>query len=450
MSGSYCVAVFGGAVAGSEAANQLAKSGINVVVFEQNALPYGKIETGLPKWHIKLRDKQEEKIDSRLDNPQVFFVPNCVLGRDIEFDDVVNNWGFNAILLATGAWKDRPLPLEGIENYLGKGFYYQNPFVQWFNLYHDPAYDGPQFEIQDGAIIIGGGLASIDVAKILMIETFRYSAEKRGKKMDTNTIEHLGLPKAAERLGIDFDNLNLKGCTIYYRRRIIDMPLSPWPESELEEDIQKCYDVRKKIVQLASEKFLFKMQQCYSPLKTIVENGRLTGLIMRRNKIENGSVIPLADITETVKTPLTISSIGSIPEPIPGISQTGEKFNIEDEFSGKLKGFENVFALGNAVTGKGNIKESQGHGRQVSESLIKNYLGIQNEDENREMEIKTGIEKQMGPVNRLIKQSKPLSGDQLDYIIKKVKNLQQKAGYDGNYMKWIGKHLPARLEKMEL
>ena len=29
--------------------------GINVVVFEQNIRPYGKIEDGLPKWHVKLQ-----------------------------------------------------------------------------------------------------------------------------------------------------------------------------------------------------------------------------------------------------------------------------------------------------------------------------------------------------------------------------------------------------------
>ena len=60
--GHHFVAIFGGAVAGSEAAYQMAKRGIRVVVFDQNTLPYGKIEDGLPKWHEKLRDKEEAKI----------------------------------------------------------------------------------------------------------------------------------------------------------------------------------------------------------------------------------------------------------------------------------------------------------------------------------------------------------------------------------------------------
>ncbi len=60
-SGHHYVVVFGGAVAGSEAASQLAERGIRVIVFDQNALPYGKIEDGLPLWHVKLHDKRRAK-----------------------------------------------------------------------------------------------------------------------------------------------------------------------------------------------------------------------------------------------------------------------------------------------------------------------------------------------------------------------------------------------------
>ena len=70
MRPTHYVAVFGGAVAGSEAAFQLSQKGIRVAVFEQNALPYGKIEAGLPKWHHKLRDRQEKIIDEKKSSKQ--------------------------------------------------------------------------------------------------------------------------------------------------------------------------------------------------------------------------------------------------------------------------------------------------------------------------------------------------------------------------------------------
>ena len=59
---NFYIAVFGGAVSGSETAYQFASRGIKTVVFDQQTLPYGKIEDGLPKWHSKLRDKEEGRI----------------------------------------------------------------------------------------------------------------------------------------------------------------------------------------------------------------------------------------------------------------------------------------------------------------------------------------------------------------------------------------------------
>lgn len=449
MNDKYCVAVFGGAVAGSEAVEQMTQNGVHVILFEQNAIPYGKIESGLPKWHIKLRDRQEEKIDTKLDQEQVHYIPNCKLGDDIDFNDVAQEWDLNAVLLATGAWKDRPLPVPGIENYIGKGFYYQNAFVQWFNQMHDPAYSGASFDIQENAVIIGGGLASIDVAKILMIETFRKAIQKIGKDLDTITIERIGLPAAAEKLEVNLDELNLKPCRIYYRRRIVDMPLSPAPVTAEPQEIQKAQSVREKIVKLAQNKFLFKLIDCHGPKELIIEEGQLKGMVMQKHKVENDKLITIAGALEKVYTPLIISSIGSLPEPIPGIKTIGEKFDLADAQSGKLSGFDNVFALGNAITGKGNIKESQKHGRRVSEAIIRDYLGVFGKDEHSsDYDFKTDIAEQMEPVNRFIKDSKPVSEAAFNSIMKKVKELQVKAGYTNDYKAWIKAHLPLRLENI--
>jgi len=449
MADKYCVAIFGGAVAGSEAVDQMVKNGIQVVVFDQNALPYGKIESGLPKWHIKLRDKQEQKIDERLKQPNVHYVPLCQLGKDISFKDIAQDWGFSAILLATGAWKDRIFPIKEIEEFLGNGFYYQNPFVQWFNWYHDPSYSGTKHKIEENAVIIGGGLASIDVAKILMIETFKAALDKIGHEMDTITIERLGLKKAAESIGVSLDDLNLKNCKIYYRRRIIDMPLSPDPVTNDADDFKKSHTVRQKIVNLAQDKFQFEVVECYGPKEIITQNGNLTGLLMQKNKIIDNKAIPIENELFEIKTPLVVSSIGSIPEMIQGINSDGEKFELEDPATGKLKGFENVFALGNAITGKGNIKESQKHGRNVSESIIKDYLGVNDNDNHKsDYEFKTGIQEQLRPVSSYIEQSEPIKEELLNKILDRVRVMQEKVGYS-DYNKWIKNNLPVRLENMK-
>ena len=80
---SHCVAVIGGAVAGAEVAGTLASRGVEVAVFEQNPRPYGKIEDGLPRWHVALREKEYEAIGENLSKPGVHFVPRTRIGKDV-------------------------------------------------------------------------------------------------------------------------------------------------------------------------------------------------------------------------------------------------------------------------------------------------------------------------------------------------------------------------------
>src|SRR5690349_16466084 len=109
----YFVAIVGGAIAGSVAAEILADRGIQVAVFEQNKRPYGKIEDGLPRWHLEQRKQEYANIDARLKKPGVFFIPATRLGRDVKFEDLCANWGFSAVILANGAWRDREIGVPG-------------------------------------------------------------------------------------------------------------------------------------------------------------------------------------------------------------------------------------------------------------------------------------------------------------------------------------------------
>ncbi|MBT8258477.1 MAG: NAD(P)-binding protein, partial [Bacteroidia bacterium] len=131
--GKHYVAIIGGSISGSEAAAVLSKNGFRVVVFEMNAMPYGKIEDGLPSWHIKLRDRQQREIDKKLDQENIRFVPMVKIGEHISFKDLIENWGFTAVIIANGAWKDRTFPIEGIEKFRDNGLIYQNDFIYWFN-----------------------------------------------------------------------------------------------------------------------------------------------------------------------------------------------------------------------------------------------------------------------------------------------------------------------------
>jgi ferredoxin--NADP+ reductase len=442
----HFVAVFGGAVAGAEATAQLSSRGIRVAVFEQNPLPYGKIEDGLPKWHVKLRDKEEQKIDEKINHPNVHYIPCTKLGEDVHFEDIVNNWGFSAVLLATGAWRDRPLPVANVEKYLNRGFYLQNPFVAWFNHSHEPDYEGPHYEVQDNAVVVGGGLASLDVVKILIIETVQKALKERGHDVDMFRLEREGVAKILDKVGLTLKDLGLKGCTLYYRRRVIDMPISPAPPKDAPpEKWEKAQQVRQKIMNNFQSKYLFDFKEQHIPVDLIVENDRLAGLVFQRTEIVDGRPKPIPGSETEVRTPLVISSIGSIPERIPSIPVEGEIFRIEDEETGQLEGFENVFALGNAVTGRGNIKESFKHGRQVAQWVMDNYLNWSEEDYQK---FKEELEKNGKNIESIASNKKLFFADEIKTIMTKVQKRQKEVGYDGGYEKWRDKHLCTRLEKM--
>ena len=444
-SGHHFVAIFGGAVAGSEAAYQMAKRGFRVVVFDQNTLPYGKIEDGLPKWHEKLRDKEEAKINEKLSLPNVQFVPNAKLGENINFQDIAQNWGFSAVLLATGAWKDRPLPVDGIDQYIDKGLYYQNPLVYWFNHYHEPTYQGQQFELTDDAMVIGGGLASLDVVKILMIESVQKALRERGHEVDMFTLDR-SISKVLDELGYTLEDLGLKGCTLFYRRRDIDMPLSPLP-TDTPEQLAKAQGVRKKIMDNFLSKYLFRFEPCWAPVDKVVEGDQLIGMVFQKTKIENGKVIPVDGELKEFRSPLIISSIGSLPEKIPGIPDRGATFAVNEDECCRLEGYENVFALGNAVTGRGNIKESMVHGREIALGVMDQHLDWQEEDYENWLRASEGqIEQQVSSISDRIEHQQFLSEEVINNIQEKIQALQQSTGYPGNFMEWVAKNLPERLE----
>src|ERR1700686_2109148 len=77
---AHIVAVIGAATSGSEIARILAERRAIVIVFEQNPRPYGKIEDGLPRWHVKQRRDEYEEINRRLDHPNIEFVPMTRMG----------------------------------------------------------------------------------------------------------------------------------------------------------------------------------------------------------------------------------------------------------------------------------------------------------------------------------------------------------------------------------
>jgi ferredoxin/flavodoxin---NADP+ reductase len=443
----YVVAVIGGATAGAETASMLADREAIVVVFEQNVRPYGKIEDGLPRWHVKLRQKEYATVNEKLDRPEVHFVPQTKIGRDIDFRALATEWGFTAIILAVGAWKDRPLPIEGAERYVDRGLVYQNPFIHWFNDFSEGGDSGPPYQVEDGAIVVGGGLASIDVMKVLQIETVRLALERRGIREDMLHLEHAGIPDTLAAHGLSWESLGLKGATLFYRRRIEDMPLTDIPEDADAARREKFEATRRRIVEKAMQKYLFRVQPQRVPVGLLVEGDRLVGLRFQQTQITDGRVLPVPGATEDVRAPLVISSIGSIPAPLPGIPQRGEVYDFTDLELGRIAGYDTVFGAGNAVTGKGNIIASRRHSIQVGTHVIEQFLGLGSDGHQGE---EAALDSITGPVDESVEKiatwvrnRPPLATDQVEAILRRVRARQEAVGYTGSYREWISRAAPS-------
>lgn len=440
----HVVVIIGGAVAGSEAAALCAERGILAVVVEQNDRPFGKIEDGLPRWHEKLRVKEYQQIGVNLRKPGVLFLPRTRLGRDLHLEQLTRDWGVNAVLLASGAWRDRPL-FPDSDRYLGRGLVNQNALVYWYNHAHEEGYDGPRFEPRDDAIVIGGGLASIDVVKILNFELYKRALAERGIHTTTLELEHEGIPQLLAKHGLTQEALGVRGVTLYYRREKSAMPLASPPDNATPQQLEKTGQVRAKVMDKVIEKYLVRFQPNHAPVEPIVEGDRMVGVRFQRTRTVDGKLVNVEGELVDVRSPFIVSSIGSVPAALPGLPMKGELIDFESWDTGRVRGLPHVFGLGNALTGKGNIKESRKNAQEIGNALLKSYLGLGGQyslddahDEAREVAEAAIEEAQAQP---------RLSPTQLQRIVREVKQHWQRVGYDGDYERWIQRVMPRGKEE---
>ncbi len=452
---THYIAVIGGSIAGSEAASLLAKKGYRVAVFDQNPLPYGKLEDGLPMWHASLRDRQEAGIDDKLDHPNIRYIPLVQIGRDIPFDNLVKDWGFSAIILANGAWDDRRLSLERIHEFEGKNLIYQNPFLYWFNHKHEPGYKGPKVEIKNNAIVLGGGLASIDVVKIIMMElVIKALKEQHQIDIDIFTLEKKGVRSILEEHQLSLESLGIVPANLVYRRAAEDMPLAQ-AKDNTPERIEKARQTSKKLIEKYVDKFMFTFIPKAVLIDEIIEDDSFEGLVFRKVELEGRKMIPTEETFE-IRSKFVVSSIGSVPKKIEHLFYEGEQLKMRPETEYHVHGYDNVFAIGNAITGKGNIMSSKKHGKEMTAKIIDAHLEeMVNIDDHDALEekldahngaIRALVDKQVDEIEKEILTHELMSPEEIKELLKKTASLNKEHEFS-DYRRWIKEHKPVRLEE---
>jgi hypothetical protein len=281
---------------------------------------------------------------------------------------------------------------------------------------------------------VGGGLASVDVLKVLQIETVQAALARQGIDEDMHRLEMDGIPAVLEEHGLTWQRLGLEGATLYYRRRIEDMPLAEIPAEADDDKRRKLEATRRRILEKAVAKYCFHVEPLRVPVGLLVEGDRLAGIRFQRTRIEDGRAVPVEGDVEDVHAPLVVSSIGSVPEPMEGVTQEGLLYLWIDPHLGRLDGYDSVFSTGNVVTGKGNIVASRRHSKVVTAHVINDHLGVTN-----------GSGPSAASLVAQVQARAALDGDALGRLLRRVAARQEAVGFTGSYGQWIERMTPADL-----
>lgn len=156
------VAVVGSGPAGLTCAGDLAKLGYAVTVFEALHTPGGVLVYGIPEFRLpKALVRQEIATVEQLG---VTIIPDMVIGKCITLDELMEEEGFEAVFVGSGAGLPNFQKIPG-ENLLG--VYSANEFLTRINLmkaYDFPKYDTP-VKVGKVAAVIGGGNVAMDAAR---------------------------------------------------------------------------------------------------------------------------------------------------------------------------------------------------------------------------------------------------------------------------------------------
>ena len=153
------VAVIGSGPGGLTAAADLARYGYQVTLFESLHAAGGVLRYGIPEFRLprEILDREVEYV-RRLG---VNIETNVLVGKTVTLDELMNEEGFEAVFVATGAGLPYFLHIPG-ENL--SGVYSANEFltrVNLMNAYRFPEYRTP-VRVGKKTVVIGGGNTAMD------------------------------------------------------------------------------------------------------------------------------------------------------------------------------------------------------------------------------------------------------------------------------------------------
>lgn len=321
------VAVIGSGPAGLSCAGDLVLKGHQVTVLEALHEIGGVLVYGIPEFRLP-KDIVREEVDN-LRRMGVEFRTNVVVGRTVTVDELLEEDGYDAVFVATGAGLPMFLNIPG-EHLCG--VYSANEFLTRINLMKAnefPAYDNPVYDCRGKDVaVFGGGNTAMDAVR------------------------------TALRLGA-------RNAWILYRRSEAEMPARA-------EEVKHARD----------EGVQFGM--LINPLEFIGdEKGWLTGVKLQKMELGEPdasgrrSPVPIPGSDYIMPLHVAIIAIGNRGNPLvqsttPDLATTRRGYIVADPQSLKTSKHA-VFAGGDIVTGGATVILAMGAGRKAAHA-IDDYL----------------------------------------------------------------------------
>ncbi len=313
------VAVIGSGPAGLACASDLAKWGYDVTIFEALHKAGGVLEYGIPEFRLPKEKVLRHEIDA-VRELGVKIETNVIVGRTITIDSLMDQEGFEAVFIGTGAGLPKFMNIPG-ENLCGvfsaNEFLTRNNLMKaWREDYLTPIHAGKK------VCVVGGGNVAMDAAR------------------------------TALRLGAEVH--------IVYRRTEAELPAR-----------------REEVHHAKEEGIIFDLLT--NPVEVIGdEKGWVKALKCIRMELgepdESGrrSPVPIAGSEFEIPTETVIMALGTSPNPLiskttKGLETTRRGCLVADEAGATTR--PGVFAGGDAVTGAATVILAMGAGRTAAKAI---------------------------------------------------------------------------------
>lgn len=313
------VAVVGSGPAGLACASDLAKWGYDVTIFESLHKAGGVLQYGIPEFRLPKEKVVKAEIE-KLKGLGVKIETNVVVGRTVTVDQLLNEEGFNALFVGSGAGLPKFMGIPG-ENL--NGVFSANEFLTRNNLmkaYTDES-DTPIY-VGHKVVVVGGGNVAMDAAR------------------------------TALRLGADV--------TVVYRRTEKELPARLEEVHHAKEEGINFKMLTNPVEILSDEKGWVRSIRCQQ-----MELGEPDASGRRSPVAIEGAFVE-------IDTDVVIMSLGTSPNPLiagttPGLDTTPRGCIIASEDGATSKEF--VFAGGDAVTGAATVILAMGAGRKAAKAI---------------------------------------------------------------------------------